>query len=157
MSRIEQAQKELNDYREAKKKRHFIDDFHTYYIGVIAEKIREMEVRFQIVLPRGDAPYFTEKPDLDPVLTESLMILQNTFDPKTITDEKLEDVTIEQPLMEVLHKNLKNICFVRKIWSIPDGKLCFSCKRSYSRRMQAAWVKCIECETFWCFKCYARF
>lgn len=131
--------------------------FYSCYGNIICENIREMCKQKQTVLGEGTIPYQIECPDLDPELTSTLECFQDTFDPKCITDVPLEEVTIDQSVFDQMQAKLKNICFLTKAWALPGWTPCFQCKKTINSNQQYNfWVKCIECDTFWCSKCFAK-
>ena len=131
-------------------------DFYASYSNVIVEEIRDMCKQKQMLLPGGDVPYAPECPDLDPELTLTLECMQDTFDPKWVTEAQLEEVELRHSVFENLQARLKNICFLTKSWALPVGTQCFQCKSKIESAYQYSWwAKCIEGDTFWCSKCYA--
>lgn len=130
-------------------------EFYARYGHVISEEIRELCKIEETVLSRGTVPYLREVPDLDPEITECLARLQDSFDPRSITAEQLEEVVINNNIFEPMLAKLKNICFLAKTWVLPYSTRCFQCKTKIeSKHQNSFWLKCIECSTFWCLKCY---
>ena len=111
-------------------------EFYACYGNVVVEEIRKIVKEKQAVLGVGTVPYVPDCPDPDPEITLTLECMQDTFNPKWITEKLLEEVEIKQSIFAKLQAKLKNICFLAKALALPVGTQCFQCRKKISSAYQ---------------------